>query len=75
MLGYYAGNLRAIGISQPSLLLVVNQYAKLTLRWQLNVEGKNGLPPITRKVVGKMPLQKPLLQQELNLVHELPFGE
>jgi hypothetical protein len=74
MLGYYAGNLKALGVSQSSLLLIVNQYAKSTLRWQLEVEGKNGLPPIKKKTAGKMPLPKQLLQQ-LNLVNELPFEE
>jgi hypothetical protein len=74
MLGYYASNLKALGISQPSLLLIVNQYAKSTLRWKLDVEGKNGLPPIKKKTAGKMPLPKPLLQQ-LNLVNELPFDD
>lgn len=75
MLGYYAGNLKALGISPSSLLLIVNQYAKSTLRWKLDVEDKNGLPPIKKKTAGKISLPKQLLQQQLNLVNELPFEE
>ena len=74
MLGYYSGNLKAMGISQPSLLLVINQYAKTTLRWKLDVQGKEGLPPILKKTAGKMSLTKEMKAQ-LNLVAELPFKE
>lgn len=64
--------LRSMGLSAPSLILLVNMYAKSVLRWQLDVEGKEGLPPITRKVVGKMNLDKGVLK-DLNLVARLPW--
>ena len=72
--GYVCGRyLKALGVSQESLLLIVNQYAKSTLRWQLSVEGKNGLPPIKRKTAGKMPLPKSLLQG-LNLSYQVSLS-
>jgi hypothetical protein len=74
MLGYYSSSLKTMGISQSSLLLVVNQYAKTTLRWKLDVEGKLGLPPILKKTAGKMSLSKETKEQ-LNLVPQLPFME
>lgn len=63
-----------MGLSQPSLLLVINQYAKTTLRWKLGVDGKEGLPPILKKTAGKMSLSREMKVQ-LNLVAELPFME
>ncbi|KIM29695.1 hypothetical protein M408DRAFT_328559 [Serendipita vermifera MAFF 305830] len=74
MLGYYSGNLKAMGLSQSSLTLIVNEYAKATLRWKLDVTGKEGLPPILRRTAGKMSLSTETKAQ-LNLVAQLPFTE
>ncbi|KAG8851087.1 hypothetical protein FRB91_008483 [Serendipita sp. 411] len=72
MLGYYASSMSRMGLSPSSLLLIINQHAKSTLRWKLEVEGIAGLPPIMKKTAGKMPIPKALAQQNLNLVQTLP---
>lgn len=63
-------HLEAMGLSQSSLLLVVNQYAKKTLRWKLGVDGKLGLPPIVAKTIKNLPNE---LKDQLNLVDKSPF--
>ncbi|KAG8807221.1 hypothetical protein FRC17_004590 [Serendipita sp. 399] len=72
MLGYYASNTNKMGISPSSLLVILNQYAKSTLRWKLDMAGTAGLPPIMKKTIGKMPIPRDIAQRELNLVQFLP---
>ncbi|PVF96570.1 DEAD-domain-containing protein [Serendipita vermifera] len=75
MLSYYLNKLKAMGLSVGSLVLLVNRYAKDTLRWQLEVQGKTGLPPIKKKVAKRMKLPRSV-QGDLNLVevHTLEKG-
>ncbi|CCA72835.1 hypothetical protein PIIN_06771 [Serendipita indica DSM 11827] len=67
MLSYYAQKQSVMGLSAESVLLVVNQYAKKTLRWKLGVEGRDGLPPVSAKAAAMINLPASLKQCELNI--------